>query len=318
MYHYVRDLPNSAHPRIAGLLTSRFEGQLDYIERHYRVVSAEDIVRAVRGGAGLPPRACHLSFDDGFLDHYETVLPRLAARGLPASFYPPAAALLEHEVLDVHKIHFVLASGPDIAPIKQALLEALAGRRRRFSLPSDEELHRLYARPGRFDGSDVIFVKRLLQVGLPEEVRRAITDELFSRFVSDDEAGFARGLYLSVPQLREMLDQGMSVGGHGYAHAWLGALPRREQELEIRRTRAFLEEVHGAPLRDWVMCYPHGSYNADTLEILARSGCAVGLTTRVGLAELKRPLELDRLDTNDLPCEGSEPRSEWTRRAWPE
>jgi peptidoglycan/xylan/chitin deacetylase (PgdA/CDA1 family) len=315
MYHYVRDLPNTPYPRIAGLLTSRFEGQLDYIERHYRVVGAEDVVHAVRGDASLPPNACHLTFDDGFVDHYETVLPRLAARGLRASFYPPAAAVLEHKVLDVHKIHFLLAAEPEITRIKGALLEALAKLRDQHALPSDGELYAHHARAGRFDGPDVIFVKRLLQVGLPEEVRRSVTDELFSRFVTDDEPGFAKGLYLSLPQLREMLAQGMSVGGHGYTHAWLGALSRTEQELEIRLTRAFLEQIHGAPPRHWVMCYPHGSHNPDTLELLRDNSCEVGLTTRVGLSDLERPLELARLDTNDLPCAGAEPPCEWTRRA---
>ena len=53
------------------------------------------------------------------------------------------------------------------------------------------------------------------------------------------------------------------------------------------------------------MCYPHGNYNADTLDVAGEFDCRLGLTTRPGVvADLSRPLELPRFDTTDLPCHG--------------
>ena len=51
------------------------------------------------------------------------------------------------------------------------------------------------------------------------------------------------------------------------------------------------------------MCYPYGAYSNDTLRILKDRNCAVGLTTKVGVAEisLDSALELPRFDTNDFP-----------------
>jgi hypothetical protein len=61
------------------------------------------------------------------------------------------------------------------------------------------------------------------------------------------------------------------------------------------------------------MCYPFGSYDATTLDLLRQRGCALGLTTRVDLAsDLARPLELPRLDTNDLPTSASARPTTWT------
>ena len=94
----------------------------------------------------------------------------------------------------------------------------------------------------------------------------------------------------------------MEIGVHGAEHVWLETLTADEQRREIERTRHFLADVHGGPPVDWAMCYPFGSYDATTIALLREAGCAIGLTTRVAVADsLARPLELPRLDTNDLP-----------------
>ena len=54
---------------------------------------------------------------------------------------------------------------------------------------------------------------------------------------------------------------------------------------------------------DWIMCYPHGSYNNDSLRILKNNKCLIGLTTNPGLANLDKTklLELKRFDCNSFP-----------------
>jgi hypothetical protein len=50
------------------------------------------------------------------------------------------------------------------------------------------------------------------------------------------------------------------------------------------------------------MCFAYGSRDATTLRLLRESGCPLGLTTDVGVATTDDdPLQLPRLDTNDLP-----------------
>jgi hypothetical protein len=54
---------------------------------------------------------------------------------------------------------------------------------------------------------------------------------------------------------------------------------------------------------NWAMCYPYGSYDAETLEYLGKMKCSLGFTTEVAVAKLPthRCLKLPRLDTNDFP-----------------
>ena len=316
MYHYVRDLPRTRYPQIKGLLTEKFEGQLDYITKHYNVCSAAQVILASRGEGELPTSPCLLTFDDGFIDHYITVFPRLEARGIVASFYPPARAIEEHRLSNTHKIHFILASMADYRNLVEDTFELIKPYRAKYDIPDDEklyEMHATYSRDG--DPPQVVFIKSV-QRALPEEVRSDVVDNLFARHVSDSEETLAKELYMDIAQLRCMARHGMEIGGHGYNHTWLEILPRGEQDEEIRRTVDFLTKIYGHKPAKWVMDYPYGSYNDVTIDLLNQAGCALGLTTRADLvSELSKPMELSRLDTNDIPFSGDADICEWTIKA---
>lgn len=306
MYHYVRALSGARYPGIKALQTHEFEQQLDYLTSRYAICSLADVIAASRGEGALPDRACVLTFDDGLIDHFTTVFPRLQRRRIPGAFFVPAMPVLENRVLPVHKIHFILASvkGPG------ELIEDLRGMlrdARSADLPSEAELYERHARPGRFDGPDVMFIKALLQHALPEPLRTTLVDELFTRRVSTDEAAFARELYVSAEQVRVMVDGGMELGGHGYHHGHLDRLSCEEQSREIDLTVRFLSRTLGTRPVDWAMCYPYGSYDQDTVRLLGAAGCGIAVTTRPEVvSDLSNPLELGRLNTNDFPPKAPE------------
>ena len=86
MYHYVRDLPRSRYPAIKGRDVGSFRRQLDYIGAHHTVVTAQQVVAAVKHGEPLAEDAVWLTFDDGYSDHYSVVFPLLHERGWQGSF----------------------------------------------------------------------------------------------------------------------------------------------------------------------------------------------------------------------------------------
>jgi len=300
MYHYVRDLNRSRYPRIKGLSTRNFAKQLDFITKHYTVCSLAQVIAAFKDGNELPDNACVLTFDDGFVDHYINVFPMLEERGLVGSFFPPAKVIQEPIVLDVHKIHFLLACVTNHKFLAWEILKMLREFRGDYEIPDDNRLMELYARPGRYDPPEVLFIKNILQQTLPPNVRNLIVDRLFKRYVTEDEQAFAAELYMDIKQLRCMFRHGMEIGGHGYSHDRLGLMSGGQQENEILRSLEMMENIHGSKPVDWVMCYPYGSYNKDTIALLKKHGCSIALTTNVGAADLSRPMELCRFDTNDI------------------
>lgn len=314
MYHYVRPISTSRYPRIRGLEMRDFGGQLDYLKRHYQSVTAAQVIQASRGEYELPDAPLLLTFDDGYRDHID-VFRVLKKRGMNGVFFPPASVVRERKVIDVNKLHFVLASVQDIQLLVGAIERTIISSKDKYALLPLTEYRNRYWQDNRFDPASVNYVKRMLQVGLPEELRAEIADDLFSKYVSSDAQAFANELYLSESDLKEMLAEGMEVGSHGYSHYWLNSLSLDQQSLDIDRSLEFLSSL-GVCLRDFLFCYPYGGYSDETLELLTHRGCGAAFTTRVALANTlpENMLEIPRLDTKDLPVSGGSSIVNWTKQ----
>jgi peptidoglycan/xylan/chitin deacetylase (PgdA/CDA1 family) len=313
MYHYVRPLARSRFPKIKGLDLALFEQQLAYLQKHYALISMEQLIDAIEGAGRLPSRPALLTFDDGYTDHYEHVFPRLAERRLQGSFFPVSCAALDRRILDANKIQFTLASDVDPDRFVAFIERACRDRASEFGL-QDIAHYREHHWVGNFlDPANVNYVKLMLQHALPMEMRAQLVDQLFRRYVASDEASFADELYATIDQLRTMRDGGMHIGSHGDLHLWLGTLPGPEQEADIDRSLRLLDAVGMAP-RYRTMCYPYGSYDAHTIDAVAARGFKLALTTEVALADriAARRFALPRLDTNHLPKDALASPNEWT------
>lgn len=317
MYHYVRDLKNSRYPGIKGCDVCSFQEQIQYIIRHYNPVTVEQVLYARYNGKDLPEKAVLLTFDDAYADHFTNVFPILYHEHIQGVFFPPVKAVTEHTVLDVNKVHFILALTPrEKMPQLLGELQLMVDKKRtEYNLePFDSYFERL-AVANRFDTKETVFVKRLLQVALPEELRRTIAHELFEKTVGMDEAMFSRELYMSIDQIKCMVDCGMHVGSHGYDHYWLGSLSKEKQEFEIAKSIEFIEMV-GGDINNWTIGYPYGDYNDDTIALLKRHGCRMAFTTRVAVADFDEDdadalFKIPRLDVNDLPKDANAAPNKW-------
>ncbi len=300
MYHYVRPISSSNFPKIRGLELDGFQRQLDYLNENFNIITTEQVVAACINGAKLPSNACWLTFDDGYKDHYEFVLPELLKRDLHGAFFPPRFSVESDIVLDVNSTHYILSCTSDIKQLVSKLNDLC-----RANGISNVKLNNYYNEFGianRFDDADTIYVKRMLQHILPESIRNSITRQLFHESVGITQSEFSRQLYMSSDEVKFLVKSGMYVGSHGSMHYWLGRISAEEQEKDIVGSLEFLEHV-GAATEDWVFCYPFGSYNDNTLALLQKYGASVGITTAFGKADIFRDniLTLPRLDTNDFP-----------------
>lgn len=317
MYHYVRDLKNSRYPEIKGCDVSLFREQIQYIKKHYTPVTIEQVLESQQHNEELPNHAILLTFDDAYRDHFEYAFPILYHEHIQGVFFPPVKAVTEHTVLDVNKVHFILASTPseELPALLNELKRLVNQNKDEFHLDSFESYFERLAVANRFDSKEVVFVKRLLQVALPEELRRRMASELFEKAVGMEEGVFSRELYMTIDQIKCMVDCGMHIGSHGYDHYWLGSLPKEKQEFEIAKSIEFIKMV-GGDINNWTIGYPYGNYNEDTIAILKQHGCKMGFTTRVAIADLDADgpdalYKLPRLDVNDLPKDGNAAVNEW-------
>lgn len=296
MYHYVRPLAASTFPRLKALELDDFLGQLDHLHANYNILSIDVFSAVLNGRVPLPERACLLTFDDGYSDHYRYVFPHLVKRGLGALFFAPKSSLIDRQLLDVNRIQFTLASHRQPEMLADEIDAILAAEG-----IDTANLRATHFSPNRYDGPEVAYAKRLLQHALPSDLRSRVAADLFAAHVSADEAGFADELYLSGEQAREMRGFGMEFGGHGDHHFWHGLASEDELAREISGAECALRAI-GAPVEGGYYCYPFGSENARVRKAISDAGFQAGFTVEPDLwAPEADRRGISRLDTNDLP-----------------
>ena len=310
MYHYIRDLKNSRYPNIKGLDIEKFKKQIKFFKENYNFVRIEDLIEYYKNPKEkeLPEKAILLTFDDGYKDHYTYVLPVLLENNIQGSFYIPTKCFQDKKVLDVNKIHFILESciGEEEKILKEIEDYLEKNKDSRVSL-SYNDYFKEYAVDSRFDKKEIIFIKRMLQVVLPEDYREKLVDILFKKYVCTigdkiiSERAFWEELYLTPEQIRMMEKLGMHIGFHSHNHVWLNSLSKEEQEFQIKSSINYFKEI-GVKTEKMTLSYPYGGYNEESVELIKKYGIPLAFTTKVAIADLNKNenYALPRLDTNDF------------------
>ncbi len=222
MYHYVRDVERTPFPEIKALAVADFEAQLDFLQSESEIVDYLFFNEVLRGKRSSDGPLALLTFDDGFIDHYDVAFPILRQRGISGVFFVAGATLLDQpRLLNVHKIHFLLArlGGERFSSLVQ---NELASMPEAGGL-GDAIQDGVYRYDQREDGN----VKYLLNYQLPFETADNLLNRLFEQLLGDASA-FARDLYLSQEMICEMAGSGMTFGWHTENHRVLSRLTADE------------------------------------------------------------------------------------------
>ena len=172
MYHYVRYIKDSFFKNIKGLEFELFKKQIDFLGKNFNFITAEDLINHLYDGKELPKKPLILTFDDGYIDHYLYVFPYLFSLGIQGSFFVPVKAISENKILDVNKIHFILdALNYNSEILMKELNHLIEKYKKDFNLFDFEYYYNAYAKANRFDDKNIVFVKKMLQVVLPENLR---------------------------------------------------------------------------------------------------------------------------------------------------
>ena len=272
----------------------------------------EEVIHSIDNQVKIPRKSVLLTFDDAYSDHYMNVFPVLDKYQLQGSFYTPSKAVSEHTVLDVNKIHFILASVQNKSDIVSDLKNLLKVYKKEYQLQDFDYYYKKLACAATYDTEEVIFIKRLLQVELIEELRIKIIDTLVEKYIGMSEGSFSRELYMNEEQLKHMLRSGQHIGNHGYNHFWWNRLTKEEMKEELDLSIAFLNNI-GVDMNNWTACYPYGSYDDQSIEMLQERGCKLAVTTEVDIATTNKSTRfvMPRLDTNDIPKGRYEKTNEW-------
>ncbi len=300
MYHYVRPNGMRMSERHHVLDLDLFDQQLDVMAKKYEFILGNDLL-ALDNDASALENKIWLTFDDGYRDCVDYVLPSFLEKGVIGTFYIPTEAIFERKLLDVNKIHILLSSRATPKEIVRIAGELYS----ELSLEADLEISfdELFARHGvanLWNDGETEFIKKLFQKLLPTEIRKKYLTNVFDQFSERSESSWVDEFYMTPDDVQTLIDNGMEVGSHGHSHEWLAEMTVDRQHDELTKSFAHLDSVvNDGKVRS--MCCPFGSYNDDTLNILRSLDVRIGVLNRIetyakfepGAADL---LELDRID----------------------
>ncbi len=226
-----------------------FRRQLRLLKEYYNVISPEQFQQWLRSGGDLPERSVVLSCDDGLLNHVTTMLPILQEEQLKCIFFVTGASLdAAPAMLWYTELYLML-----MAAEEQAGAITVQGR----------VIPKLGADRDQRRSAWLGLLKPLSRIDV--EDRRRFMDEAATRLglplnwkarYLDDPAMRGRFQLMRLPELKQLVDAGMTLGAHTVSHPALV-----EQSIDLARTeiaecRLAMERALGYPV--WALAYPFG------------------------------------------------------------
>lgn len=214
-----------------------FDEQIAALARHWRPVSLAEVAAARRDRRPLPPRAVHISFDDGFRNN-----------------------LVAAEILDRHRVPWTLfvvtdAVLGDFVPwyvrLANAISVSLHVRRRDGSIAdlTDRQGKRAFAAEAKAE-----------LMSAPAHATEDVLAEILAlpgMGVPDDNPW----PFMNADELRQLQSSGLvELGNHSARHVNLTRCTPAQLDAEVDGSRVRLEAALGRPVR--FFSYPDGRHNA--------------------------------------------------------
>jgi peptidoglycan/xylan/chitin deacetylase (PgdA/CDA1 family) len=234
---------SSSEPFLDGNLVQPeiFRQHLQFLKAHYHVIHPEDFRARIEQGKPLPPRAVLLTCDDGLVNNLTDMLPLLQSESVFCLFFLTAASctnnpgMLWYEEL-YHLMRTTPLTGPDLQlPVEEATESASAESFQAKWWSTVRRASQLDART-RAD-----WMSRVRSHCSPTQAFRSER----------------RWRLLSLPELRQLAEAGMSIGAHTLSHPVLSLCSEAEARREIHESKLDLEQALGRSV--WAFAYPFGN-----------------------------------------------------------
>jgi len=278
MFHRVLPKDSGAYAHAEKEFTFSVEGFgrcLDFIGKHYNVVTAKQVKAALGGGPDLPPCPALITFDDGWRDTLVHAYPALHERKLPALVF------LATEIMESPR--------PDWW--QDLLVQVLEQPELATSLLHQLGLPESYARE-RNRETDHAVAGKLASMPLTQRL------ELLTAVLP--QSGGAQQMLTEV-ELNAADRSCLEFGGHGHTHAPLTTVS--EPLLELRKSHDFVSTLKPSVA---TMSFPHGAYTQQLLDLTETAGFELSFTSDPTLLDLRAPGKGRRIGRIHVP------ENEWT------
>jgi peptidoglycan/xylan/chitin deacetylase (PgdA/CDA1 family) len=272
-YHRIRrsDEPGQIpfEEGVFGPSAVEFEQQMEWLSRNTELLTEGEVIERLANGKKFGWPSALLTFDDGYVDNYETAFPILRKLAIPAIFFIPTGLVTSRRLgwwdIVAYLVKRSTKASISVGSEEISLDDRNAAIRRlcaKFKQPRAGEAQCSVAAIA--DACDVPVP------GVEIQGRELMTWE----------------------QIREVSRHGIAIGSHTHNHPVLSTLGRDGQREELRTSKQILEGALGERVRS--VAYPFGGsphYGPDSQSLASECGYELGFSFRSGA---NRARDLDR------------------------
>jgi len=215
---------------------SNFIKQVEEIAKKYPVATLTDIIRQCQSGQPKEKTQVVLTFDDGYYDNYDIVLPILQKKGLPATFFLITDYINGNFPLWDWQIFNILS---DNTLVRSMNIEGHIIRQWTFE-PRTSYIFRILAR------------MKPISFAMRHKIIFALKREIKDRL----DSSYAKERCMSWEEIRRMTDAGMEIGSHSLSHRSLAKIPFEDAAQELKKSKEIIEQNINRQCRHF--SFPYG------------------------------------------------------------
>jgi peptidoglycan/xylan/chitin deacetylase (PgdA/CDA1 family) len=295
-YHRIRE--SSSHDGfdegVVDATPTSFERQVKMLARSFKLIDSFELASHVHARRPLPPNAAMITFDDGYRECHDIVLPILLRQRAKATFFVASSFVAERRIFWWDAVEYLVGRSQRTEVLLDYPVE------NSVDLGSPALRRDAVARFTRIlKDHHGLSVSRFL-----DELARAL-DVAWSPTI---ERALAEKLIMTWDQVRALKAAGMDVQSHTRTHRPLHTVPNSELDSELSGSRDDIEAALDGPVR--AIAYPVGRgirQSAVTCSAVERAGYRLGFSNGSGSNPLNAGI--DPLDVRRLSVESSMPES---------
>ncbi len=230
VYHRVYDDPDRkawSDPELRSADVDGFRMQMELLARHFFPLTLDQLPHVLDGTLECPRPPVLVTFDDGYRDNHEIVLPVLSETGVPANFFVSTGYIGTERMFWFDYLYMICRFLP-------AGTHELPGMEGAHALNSLDTRHRV-----AIDWIEHCFMLAADEVDAIVDAAESLHDAV----VPDEARAF--NLAMDWDQVRALAEAGMGIGSHTVTHPLLRNCDARRKRQELLESRNQLEQRLG-------------------------------------------------------------------------
>jgi len=276
MYHrVVEKIPEKMHDPHLFIKSDTFDMHIHEIAKYFEIVTLDEML----DNGNDKRRLCALTFDDGWVDNYETAFPILRENNVPAVIFIPAADIGTTHCFWFEHL-FCVANSIFTIEDQSAYIEHF-----REMIPEWN--------PKKICTASILRLTEALK-NIEAPILYKKIEEVYEKL---NKSFHSEKTLMNWDQVREMGEEGIAFGSHGLQHDILPPLCGNMKRKIVFDSFSILKDkkVLSVPF----FSYPNGNWDLESIEFLKEAGYHGAVTTKSGLHNRNFPFRLNRIGLSE-------------------